>query len=133
MQRIYGISSGARLGPLSQRELVVVQIATETLASDSCSCRACMDHMPLNLVPEAPVNIASLTPVKLMEHLWDLLGDYRVRLQLLRSVKSGRYEPDHACDYKSLRMRGSRPSAGCVNRDRIERQSGARSLGISGL
>jgi hypothetical protein len=59
-----------------------------------------MDLMPLNLVPEAPVNIASLTPVELMEHL---PGDYRMRLQLLRSVKSGRFEVDHACVYKSLR------------------------------
>lgn len=80
-----------------------------------------MDHMPLNLVPEAPVDIASLTPVELMWHLGDLSGDYRVRSQLLRSVKSGRFEPDHGCVYESLRMRGSRPSAGCVNRDRIER------------
>jgi hypothetical protein len=62
-----------------------------------------MDLMPLNLVPEAPVNIASLTPVEFMEHLEHLPGDYRMRLQLLRSVKSGRFEPDHACVYKSLR------------------------------
>lgn len=61
------------------------------------------DHMPLNLVPGVPVNIASLAPVGLMEHLGDLSRDYRVRLQLLRSLKSGRFEPDHACVYKSLR------------------------------